>query len=89
MGRRRQVIAVTHQRPNGPPVEADRSQVAFPAHSIQGIEGVTDQADLLATLDPDLPGRVSLLGLECLINVRCLQGCRVKDCMRTQESLVG
>jgi hypothetical protein len=60
--RRRQMIAVRHQRPDITPVDAHGHEVALPAHRVERVVGIGDHAHLLATLHLHAPLALVLLG---------------------------
>ena len=88
VGRRRQVVAVAHQRADVAPVEPHHGVVAVPAHRIQRVERVGDGADLVASLDTDLPSALVLLGLEGVVETRVVEHRRIEDRLWAEQALV-
>jgi len=89
MGRRGQVIAVAHQRPDIAPIDLNYGVVAVPAHRIQRVKREGHHAHLFQAFDMHLPAVFILLGFKGIVNSRVLQHRRIKHCMRPQHTLVG
>ncbi|MDT4851752.1 hypothetical protein FQZ97_859490 [compost metagenome] len=84
----RQVVAMAHQRTDIAPVEPHHAVVAMPADHIQRVVGVSHGADLVAPLDPQLPGAFVLLGLERLVQPWIFEHRGIEDRLGSEQALV-
>ena len=87
--RRRQVIAVAHQRPDVLDVEPHRHQIAVPAHGVQRIERIGHRRQRLAPLDDDRHSFSSYCGLEGLVDVGRIQHRLVVEGVAADQPALG
>src|SRR5450759_2451732 len=86
MRRRRQMIAVAHERTDVAHVDARYAEIAVPADGVEWIERIRDGGDSCAALDAHLPARaVALLRVKCSVELRYIEHCSIKERMRSDE----
>ncbi len=83
------MVAVTHDGPEIPDVDAAGAQIPVPAGGVQWIEGKSRRGDLPAALDAYLPFLLGLLCAKGVIDGRHVEHCRVEQGMRPEQSLLG
>ena len=89
MGRRRQMGAMAHQRPQVAPVDAHHAEIAMPADGIQRIEREGDGRQCVAPLHRHRPGALVLLRLEDLVDMRRVEHRRIEDRVPADQPLLG
>ncbi len=88
MSRRRQMVAMAHQRADIPPVEAHHAQVPVPTLRIQRVERPGDDRHLIVAFDLQRPGILILLGQKAFVDGGHIQRRRVENGVIAHQPLV-